>query len=282
MNKIKNIIIQHRMAALGVLFLLVIFIGGSIVSATNVAQRRTQENIAQTNQSSEQGQSANLPAAEIEEGGVSLTDSQRAAIESYDDDIRAFIDTLSASVWSANNGQRTLRFSDDQYTETVNGEVATHGYAILRLEKSSDDAGAEHVTAIFETDTGTHIVDYENLTGSANDGSGAVTSTLSSTSMFSLPDTLYTRSDTVQSVTVKGLNSEVTQLIGGSSDELTTELSSWCVVHYPTVTEAAWDGTAFIDYASGTVTLSFTLNNESPVNLSVTYYNESGTFAFSF
>lgn len=46
---------------------------------------------------------------------MELSDPQRTAIEGYDDDVRALIDALSASVWSAENGRCPLRFADSSY-----------------------------------------------------------------------------------------------------------------------------------------------------------------------
>lgn len=280
MEKLKVFVSEHRAAALMALFALLVFIGGSALSAVNVAQMRAQESVAP-----EQGQAdakdPDAPAQEDEQQeDLSLTDSQQEAIEAYDEDTKDFIDSLSSSVWSANGGRYTLRFSDDQYTETVDGESTQHSYAILRLEGGMDDAGNDVSTAVVETDTGTHMLTYANMT--ASKGSKQATSTLSSSSMFALKDASYTRADAVENIAVTGLNSAVTDLIGGSPDTLTTELSRWCAVHYPTATEAAWNQVASIDWENGVITTGFTLNGESTVSLTVVYLMDSGTFDFSY
>lgn len=89
----------------------------------------------------------------------------------------------------------------------------THSYAILRLERGMDTAGSEVTTVVFETDTGTHVVTYTNLTGSKPDDSGKVSSSLSSNSMFALKGSNYERRDSVESITIKGLNSEMVKLL---------------------------------------------------------------------
>lgn len=278
MKKIKRLVVEHRVAFVATLFLLVMFVSGSIVSATSVARHRAQEAAAGT----EQTDAASGESSKDEEDGVKLTDSQREAIDGYGDDAHKLIETLSASVWTSEDGNHTLRFDDDnQYSETVNGDVTTHSYAILRIDKETGQDGSEKDTVVFETDTGTHIVSYQKLTGTANDGSGSVTSVLSSASMFSLPDSPYKRSDVAASVKINGLNSEVEKLLGGNADELGHKMSGWCASHYPTVTEADWDDAAYIDYGKKTVTLGFTLNNESPVNVTVTYHTDSGAFEFN-
>lgn len=79
-----------------------------------------------------------------------------------------------------------------------------------------DDAGNDVATVAVETDTGTHVLTYANSTGNPADGATQVTSTLASSSMFALKDVPYERADAVENITVKGLNSEVTNLVGGS------------------------------------------------------------------
>lgn len=281
MDKIRNFIGEHRAAALAAVFLLIVFVGGSAMSAVNVANHRAQEAAAQTG-TQEQPVGGQEEQEQQDGTAVPLTDSQSAAIEAYDDATRDFVSTLSSSVWSANGGRYTLRFEDDQYTETVDGETTQHSYAILRLDSRMDDAGNDTATAAVETDTGTHVLTYANTTGTSSNGTSQVTSTLASSSMFALKDVSYERADAVESITVKGLNSEVTNLIGGSPDELTSELSQWCAVHYPTATEATWNQVASIDWENGVITTGFTLNGESAVSLTVVYLMETGAFEFSF
>ena len=285
MNKLKTFVGEHKKAALATLFLLIVFVGGSFVSATNVAQRRAQEAAPQTEQ--EDGREEGAKSSEPE--NVELSDSQRAAIEGYDDDTSALIDTLGASVWSANNGRCTLRFSDDAYVETVDGDSTTHSYAILRIDGVSDGYGGTIDTIVFETDTGIHVVTYVDGKGSAaNAGSGetektspTVISSLTSASMFTLKDTPYERADAVGNISVKGLNSEVTSLIGGDADSLTAELSRWCAVHYPTAQEAVWSESVFVDWENSLVSTDFTLSGETTVTVTVIYHMDSGSFEFN-
>lgn len=276
MDKLKTLIKEHQKAALIVFFLLIVFVGFSVVNAANVAQHRAQEAAEQT----EQAQKDDKGNTSNKEADVPLTDEQQKAIDNYDDDTKKFIDTLSASVWSADGGKDTLRFSDNSYTETANGKSETHSYAILRLERGSDTAGSEVSTAVFETDTGTHVVTYMNLTGSKPDDSGKVSSSLSSNSMFALKGSNYERRDSVESITIKGLNSEMVKLLGDDTEKLTSELSKWCAVSYPTATEATWEKAAVIDYETGVVSTNFTLNIEHPVSVAVTYNRSDGTYSF--
>lgn len=280
MNHLTNYIRQHKKASLIALFCAIVFLGGSAMSAVNVAQHRSQE----AGQQEQQNAPKDDPTA-AEQQGVDLTDSQKEAIKGYDDETRAFIDALGASVWSANSGRCTLRFTDDSYVETVDGDSVTHSYAITRIDKSSDGYGGSLDTIVFETDTGTHVVTYTDGKGAAvsEEGDvqktdGTLVSSLSSASMFSLKNTDYMRADPVKNIAVKGLNSEITQLLGGDADKLTSSLSSWCAVHHPTASEATWSGSAFIDWEKSLVSLDFTLNDGSNATVSAIYHTDTNSY----
>ena len=260
MDKFKKIVTEHRTAALVCLFLLIVFIGGSAMSAVNVAHHRADIAAQQQQQAEEEQKTDEEKQQEKEEADPDLTDTQRKAIDNYDDDTKAFIETLSASVWSANNGTDTLQFTGHTYTETVNGKATEHTYAVTRLEKGTDTAGMEIDTAVFETDTGTHVVRYTCQTGT-----GEV--------------------DPVQDITVEGLNDEITALLGGA-DNLTSELSKWCAAYYPTASTATWNGTATINYNENTITTAFTLAvadttpGSGTATVSATYHRAEGTYEF--
>lgn len=268
---------EHKRAALIGLFFLIVFVGCSAVSAVHVATERAREDTAM-----QAGQEA-AGGKQEETEDVPLTDSQKEAIAAYDDETSDFIETLGASVWSAQGGKYTLRFLDnDRYIETVNGEAVQHSFAIARIDFSSDTSGVEIDTVVFETDTGTHVVTYTNQKITDGEGSGTSSSSLSSASMFQLKDMGYERADAVENITVKGLNSEITALLDGDTDKLTSEISNWCSVHYPSVTAAQWNGVASIDWESNVVTTDFTLNSENPSTLTVVYKRDAGEFTFGY
>lgn len=278
MKDMKVFLKEHKKTALIILFLLIVFVGCSAVSAINVASHRTQENEAAQMQSKSPAEDAN--GKEDETTAIELTASQKEAIAAYDEKTLDFIDSLGASIWSANGGKYTLRFLDDQYIETVNGKITYHSFAIDRIDFSSDTAGTEITTAVFDTDTGIHIVTCTNEKIREGEEAGASASYLSSASMFQLKDMGYERTESVENITVKGLNSEVTTLLGDDADKLTSELSKWCALHYPAATEAQWDGVASIDWTSNTITTSFTLNDSTSSDLTLVYKTEDGAFTF--
>ena len=284
MDKFKKIVMEHRTAALICLFLLIVFIGGSAMSAVNVAHHRADIAAQQQQQAEEEQKTDEEKQQEKEEADPDLTDTQRKAIDNYDDDTKAFIETLSASVWSANNGTDTLQFTGHTYTETVNGKATEHTYAVTRLEKGTDTAGMEIDTAVFETDTGTHVIRYTCQTGTG-EVTDTLSATLSSGTAFQLQDTDYVRQNPVQNITVEGLNDEITALLGGA-DTLTSELSKWCAAYYPTASTATWNGTVTINYNENTITTAFTLTiadtapGSGTATVSATYHRAEGTYEF--
>lgn len=274
MNKLKNFIVQHKKASLLALFALIVFTGFSITSAMNVAVRRAEDTSMQENSSIE-----NTDSNGGESPKAKLTDSQSELIENYDDKTKKLIGTICSSIWSSNNGKSSLRFYDTYYVETVDGVEENHPYAIARVDYGTNGSDTEIDSIVFETDTGSHIVTY--TLAIAEDGNSIERSTLSSSSMFHNKDSLYECADPVKSITIKGMNSEITDLLGGDSEKLVSELSKWCSTHYPTVTEATWEKAALIDYETGIISTNFTLSTESPVAIAVTYKTSDGTFTFN-
>lgn len=279
MQNLKQLITQHRGACFLVLFLFVLFVGFSVMSAVSVAEKRNAEAEA------EQSDVSDASEAAVEEASP-LSDAQQKIIDGYDDETKALIDTLSASVWSANDGRYTLRFFDTYYVETENGTETAHPYAISACEFGNNGSDTEIDQIVFETDTGTHIATY-TLVLKAKDETSRL-STIGSTTMFSLADTPYERMDAVKQISITGLNSEITDLLG-NSDTLVSELSNWCANHYPVATEAVWSQNVTIDYAENIVVTSFSLSGKESGSLtgsnatviSVTYDRSAGTYAFA-
>lgn len=286
MKKLRTFVEQHKRASLAAIFILIVFVGFSITNAMNVAQQRAidaqQDSpvTEQTGSGTENGETAEEEAVD-----VSLTDSQKKLIESYDDETENLIDTLCASVWSASGGKYTLRFHDTYYTETVNGNETVHPYAIATVEFGTNGSDSEIDTIVFETDTGTHIATYSIVKSADSDAAGS--STITSASMFSLQNASYERTDAVTQITISGLNSEITELFGGDTDTLTTELSHWCSTHYPVATDAVWSKNVTIDYEGNLLTTSFTINNDGSDEItgaaalvSVIYNRSTDTYEF--
>lgn len=114
MDKIKAIVSQHKKASLLALFALIVFVGFSVTSAMNVAQRRAEgESIGQVEQSNDKS-----PSSESSKD-IRLSDSQKEAIKGYDDKVKRLIETMSSSIWSDKSGTNTLRFYDTYYVETI-------------------------------------------------------------------------------------------------------------------------------------------------------------------
>ena len=279
MKQLKHWIGEHKKMSVICLCLLLMFIGGSAVSAASVASHRAQVAEEQAKSAESETTDAEKKTAK-ETKDVKLSSEQESLIADYDKDTKDFIATLSASVWSTSEGRYSLKFSDSAYVETVNGEVTTHSYAISRLDKGTDQQGLTCYSVVFLTDTGTHIVSYTMYRGDAT-GQTDISSSLTSASMFALKDTEYKRADAVENITVKGMNSEVVNLFGNDESALVSALSKWCAVHYPAVTEATWQKVVTTDYENGVITTDFKLNNTSSVTVSCAYVQSSGEFSFS-
>lgn len=283
MDKIKAIISQHKKASLLALFALIIFIGFSATSAIDVAHRRAAEESAKTESIEKQD---SFDDGDDAEKKVELSSSQKKLIDGYDDDTKKLIETLSASVFSANNGRNTLRFHGDYYMETVNGKEEQHPYAISAVEFGSNGSDSEIDRIVFETDTGTHIATFTLVISADNAAAGECT--IASTSMFALTDMPYERKDVVREINVTGLNSEITELLGDTA-EMKKELSDWCSIHYPVATTATWIGTCNIDYDKGIVSTAFTIGDgksdtatgNTGASVSVSYDRSEKSYNFS-
>ena len=280
MRNIKKMLREHRKAAVIAALVLILFTAGSVVNAVHVAHDRTQSSSAQSQEETPNKDSKT--SEQNDKDDTKLTEAQRKAAAAYDDDTKTLIATLKASVWSANGGKDTLRFSGTSYTENAGGKSESHTYAVTRADAESDTSGAQTTTIVFLTDDGTHIATLRTQTGTGADDGKAITSTLSSKSMFTLKDSPYERADAAKAISVTGLNEDMTRLMGGDKNALTDALSRWCATNYPTATEASWDETAVIDYKEGIVSTNFTLNTENTVTIAATYRTATGTFEFNY
>ena len=135
----KGLLKKHRKVALLSLFAIIVFAGFSVTSALHVAERRAaqQSQTASDAAGSDSGKTAGASEAEK----TSLTESQKKLIKAYDSKTRKLIETLCAGVWSASDGKYTVRFYDDHYVETVNGEeIMVYDKHCLHLSKEEVEA----------------------------------------------------------------------------------------------------------------------------------------------
>lgn len=296
MEKVKRFLNQYKMPALLAVFLVVVFVGFSIMSAINVSRQREsdasqgqQEQAAQTEEDTTPTQTT-LDVdenADEEDTDSNLTAAQQALIDDYDYKTKDLIDTLCAGVWTSGGGRYTLHFYDTYYIETMNGNEETHYYAISAVEYGTNGSDTEIDTIVFETDIGTHIVTFSLVKSAESEYAGQAT--VESASMFSSAETVYERADAVLELDITGLNKEMEALLG-DLDKLNKEMSAWCSVHYPTVTTAVWSENVTIDFGQDLIVTSFTLGtgesaatnltgNTSMV-ISVTYDRTADTYEF--
>lgn len=281
----KGFLKKHRKAALLILFALIVFAGFSVTSALHVAERRAAQ---QSQTAADAGSDSGQAADDSDAVKTALTDSQKKLIESYDSKTRRLIETLRAGVWSAGGGKYTVRFYDDHYVETANGEETSHSFAISACEYGNNGSDTEVDTIAFETDAGTYIATYTLVKSADSESAGQASL---SCSAFALSGTAYQRSDATEKIAVEGPDGEAEGLLG-DTDAFTDALSRWCSAHYPAAVKATWNKNVTIDYEKGLVVTAFTLSSDeadssasvtgsaTPV-ISVTYDRNAGTYEFS-
>ena len=87
MESIKTFIREHQKGAIILLFMLIVFIGCSAVSAINVAKHRAEEAAVQTDEVRDKGNAS-------DNTDTPLSKEQKEAISNHDDETKNFIDTL--------------------------------------------------------------------------------------------------------------------------------------------------------------------------------------------
>lgn len=275
MERIKRFIQDHKRGSLIALFLLIVFVGFSITSALNVAERRTQE--------AQKAADASHSTAEqaVPSGTATLTENQKNLIKGYDEKTKSIISTLTSSVWSAADGKYTLRFFDTHYVETVNGQDQSHPYAISAVETDNDGAEAKVCTLALETETGTHLVTFVQVVSADSQ----TPSSLSSKDLFSLTGSAYTRKEAVEQIEIQGMDEEFAKTFG-EMDNFRNQFSNWLSVHYPAAKTAVWTKNATTDYEKGMVVTAFRLNSEGEdagpqgITVSATFNKKDGTYQF--
>ena len=276
MSQIQRLIKEHKKGALIALLVLLLFISSSVISAINVAHKRAHDaKTEETTPSSIQAQEK-----QTEKQDVPLTDNQESLIHDYNQETKDFITKLTRGTWTTTDDSSAVTFTDNEYTISIQGNPETHTYAISRLTHNEDTQGGQHYTIAMETDTGTHIATYEEITGmEATNPAEGIQTTLTSETMFGSYSMTLTRIDSVPTITLTDYDADAALYLG-DTDKLTEAFSQWIVTNYPRTTEARWNQFITIDYQNKTVMTSFTLVNEVQPSISVTYNTDTQTYTF--
>ena len=213
------------------------------------------------------------------------TDAQKAQIEAYTDDVKNFLTLLEANAWTAHSDTVSLTFENNTFTEADGSSTNTVPFAVAaykqttETEVSLDDTTniVVHTAAILMPDGTTKFLTLRQFAESA---AGIPEDWSITSDAFSKNDS-YMRTETAGNLTVSGLNSEVNELIGGKSEELTAQMQDFCALNYPSATTAVWSNMAAVDYSSNTVVMRFTLDNEAQSAINAVYSLAAGTFSIS-
>lgn len=273
---------NKRYLVFGLLFIL-IFAGLSVARCTQVhapmpsGEEAAQEQPAQEAQDSSEespGTGVELSTEIIEPG-----EQMRSLIAAYDTDTRAFVDLLRANVWTSGSDTRSLTFTETGFIETSRDETHETAFAVSALETDvATEQGVNgecstvttHTAAILTTE-GTSLLTLREFTDGVT---GETTSSVASPA-FTISES-YVRSEASGDVSVTGLDEAFDTLLDGKSAELQKAVADYCALTYPTVSTAAWDMTASVDYAGRTVSTGFVLDNPAKTKLYAIYHMGGG------
>lgn len=274
---------NKRQASIGMslailVLLIVISLGATVVQnayldATSSGKPAEDEASKSENEAADQGKEQ-----EAKQGYDALSAGQKALADAYTDDERKFVEFLSASVWTADKEGKRLEFGDHSFREIEGGsDKATDiPFVISALTKTKEEASGaviERTQAAVQTPSSSKMLEMQAVT----DINGSTTYSVTS-EVFKAAKT-YVRGEAAQEFELKGIEGELSAVIGGSQGELERQLKEYCAVSYPTASVAAWDKRAVSDWNNGTVAFSVVLDNEKKSQVGVTYSMQEKTFA---
>lgn len=250
------------------LLIVLIFTGLSVARCSEVHPASESEQLNQTFQAED----------------AVLSEQQQALYDSYDQETRSFLDYLSANAWLAGNDEKVLRFTDKGFTEMSGGQTHEASFAVSALEENtSTESGVNGESTTVTTysvallmDEGTSLLTLRKFN---DNNAGQQTSSVTS-SAFTMSES-YVLGEAAGGVSVTGLSSAFDNQIDGKSSDMVKSLQDYCASHYPTATTAAWGSVASLDYKNGTVSTSFSLDNDAKTIVTAIYYTGSQTFEIS-
>lgn len=252
---------RHKAVSLAALALILAFVALSAARCTAVHAPVDAETAPQEQQSDG-------------DQGPALDERQEALIASYGQEESELKAILEANVWTGAGGNSTLMFSDNSYTESsTDGTQRSAAYAIEAMQKSpSGDGKTETTTAAILVDGSTHIITLLKIEDRKD---GSLSMTLSG-DCFSFSGA-YTRTDAAASLDVDEMDDGFSELVDGKDDEVREAVEDWAAQYCPTATKAEWSGIATADWTGGTVSTSFSFNNQAKSQVTITYSMKDGT-----
>jgi|GEM_PF-2403884 len=230
------------------------------------------EDVSSSTDSSGSSTDEDKDDAELDAATVSLRNS-------YSDDERDLIAYLAANTWSAAQETSFVSFTDRTFIESSPAKTSSYAFVITAIDVPEGFWTAAtsdtDLTFALTTKDGSYIARVRK--DLATDGNPTVTLTCDAFSCA----TGYTLASSSSSLAIDGPSATWYDAHETSQDALSAALSDYVAANVPTATSATWNKVATEDYASGTITFIFKLNNKAKSTVYVTFDMVAKTFSAS-
>lgn len=247
---------------------------GRCVAIHNLSSEGTSSSIGSSGSSSDDPSSTEEDEDDAELDAITL--SLRG---SYSDDKRDLIAYLAANTWAAEQETAFVTFTDRTFTESSPSDASSYAFVITAIDVpggfwTAGTSGTDLTFAITTKD-GSYIGRVRK--DLATDGNPTVTLMCGAFSCT----TGYMLASPASSLVIDGPSDNWYDVHETNQDALASALTDYAAANVPTATSASWDEIATEDYASGTVTLIFKLNNKAKSTVYVTFDMATRTFSAS-
>lgn len=265
---INEFIEKHRTAVIVGTVIIALFIAFSVTSFNRVHQTNDADTAT-----------AQQEASPEDEAVAKLSDSQKDKMSSYDSDTSNVIAILKANLWSTEDKQNLVSFTDKTYTErTADGSSSTTAFvvdAVKTSNETADDEGTQKATydLAVETPDASFFITLEKYT----DANGNIQYFLDCSKLKGNSN-LYSPISASGNIKVNNLNQDIVQLIDNKQDALEQQLKEYCSTYYPAAMNVNWAKYATIDWDSNTVLLTFDLDDAKSSTLYAEYDRQAKSF----
>lgn len=270
MRELLSIIKEHRIIAICIICVLVVFIAWS---AFQFIINHSDSDIKTSDKAQKTITADDPVSASVQKADNKITESQKKTIKGYTDREKELLAMLKNNTWITENQTASLKFTDTVFTEMVGADIESHPYSIIAVtdyQIIGDSVTYESEIFAVRTDEKAFIIKkWHFITPNGNASEWKITS-----DGFS-KGTEYIRTAVSSDFEVRGLNEDVCDLYGGY-DNLTKSIMDFVSLAYPTAGIATWREDAHIDYKNNLVTTTFTLNTKTSSVITVKYYKSTG------
>ena len=201
------------------------------------------------------------------EGG---TDEVGQAVPADGGTTDSTLETLRSSAWKSADGTCSITFKEGRYVES---DGTRSVLSTFDVGTATDEDGQTAIIVSLDSDGGKA---RDSLIVVRRDARGALTV---ASDDFRLSKTYVQAASGTLSVT--GVNDELRELYGGSTDALSEALASYAATHVPGASTARWRGVLVIDYNERCATTSFTCDDAASTLLTVDYSLADKTYSVS-